>query len=206
MSVLEKVYCKFKNLEEDYQDVKGRMTRKEYVLYLLGGEADEGAAILTEAIMCENPSTTEELEQFSYVKDLLNFFIKNLDMFEEEHLSFEDILLHINSENEAFGNLDVILSALTKTIMPRPIHDAIYQKDLYKDHGVLHYKITPDGADFCMMSDCIVHRIMSPAHAEICANMYSTNRKPAAGGYYAVKDNKLSRINKGEISQHLSVK
>lgn len=204
MSVLEKVYDKFSNLELYYSFVQNEKSRKDFIIELFGGNVDEGAAILTEAIICENPSTTEELEQFSFVKDLFNFFIKNIDIMSDEITSFEEVLANISLENEAFGDLDAIMNAITKIVRPDVDYRCIAQKDLYNEYNALHYMVTPDTVRYVTLHNCFVHKILSMAHAEICARMYGSSKELIVGATYQKRKTDFTKVNKSDMVKLLS--
>lgn len=205
MSILEKVYCKFANLEEAYSASSCKKSRKEFITDLFGGNVDEGAAILTEAIICENPSTTEELEHFSFVKDLFNFFIKNINDLDDRVASFDDILNDISSENDAFGNLEMIMDSISKVKRPVNTYECISQQEMYNACSALHYSITPDSVHFVTLDNCVLHKILSKAHAEICVRMYNSDKKLTIGSTYQKRKTDFTKINKNEIPKILGM-
>lgn len=177
MSILGKVYCKFLDLEILYQNEYKNLTRDEFVKVLFGGSIDEGATLLTEAIMCEKPSTSEELEQFVFLKDLFNFFIKHYGELDTIIYSFNDISSIIATENELFDDLDKLLKVLTTKTCNSTLYAEITQADLLRQNKAFHYYITPSSVHYTRLDNCKVHYILSNAHGELCSRMFSANKK-----------------------------
>lgn len=200
MSVLENVYNKFKDLEVEYRQVQHLQTREEFVRYLFGGNVDEGATILTEAIMCENPSSTEEIERFSSLKDIFNFFIKHKDNISPIISSFDDMIYNISTENDAFENIDCIMQTLSEYVNTNVMAERKMQSELLREKDAFHYFVSPDSSVYASLVDCKAFNIMSEAHAEICKTILGIDKEFIQGTVYlrrktgAVKSTKKAAI------------
>lgn len=184
MSILENVYNRFMQMEDDYICNHNDLTKEEYVRYLFGGSIDEGAAIITEAIMMEEPNTTEEIEMFSTLKDMFNFFIKYEGSIDSTIRSFDMLLSIIGSENEAFGKYEELLTMLY-TIQPYSQGIRPYtQESLYATRNALHYKVTPEVADYAPLDTCNIYKVMTDAYAELYQRIMEVEKKFELGKLY----------------------
>lgn len=194
MSILDKVYTTFSNLDKDYARTK--KTRTEFITEKFGGDINTGSVIILDAIREEGlEENVENIAKMSYIKDIFNR-IK----------SCADRLDTLQSFN--FVQSDVatrILSILRSSNAHETRQNLVAQSSLWAGNArCLHHVCTADGASYADMDACKVFNLYNENMYGLLSGVFTFDGDPQLTTYYKVAlGNRLKKIQEGAVAKNL---
>lgn len=198
MNILEKVYCSFRDLELNYDN---SISRKEFILSKFGGDIDIGSTIIIDAIMNEGINTAQEIEKFSYLKDVFAFFSKIKDSLDK--LTSFNIDLQ-KPETVLSNNVLSLLEDTKNRLFVKPL---ISQKELFQKHKAIYYYITPEESHFidCTDNSCSIFKVISPTMMTIMKLIVPENTNPLKlNAYYCRVDDRYTKLSYTDLKKYFS--
>lgn len=200
MNVLKRVYYSFKDLELQYDN---SIPREQFILQKFGGDIDIGSTILIDTIMAEGVTTADEIEMFSYLKNVFTFLIKIKDSLNT--LKSFDIDLE-KPEKILTENLYKLLEETRDCMIKKPIKD---QKDLFENYKAIYYYITPKKSlyvDCTENTSVSVFKTISPTMIQIMKLLMpknTTQLKPNT--YYRCENDKYLKLSYLDIKKQFKI-